>query len=66
MEQWQTYCPRCKTVVLGQRDGANHILHLLLTIFTGGLWLIPWLIIHLINSDKPFRCPYCGSDGYNG
>ncbi len=36
----------------------SHILHLLLTIVTGGLWLIVWLF--LSSSGKQFRCPYCG------
>jgi len=30
----------------------NHILHLLLSIFTGGFWIIAWAIISLENSRK--------------
>ena len=30
----------------------NHILHLVLTILTGGLWVIVWLFIGISNSNK--------------
>jgi len=30
----------------------NHILHLILTLLTGGLWLVVWIIIGVINSNK--------------
>jgi len=30
----------------------NHILHLILSIITGGLWLIVWIIIGLMNEQK--------------
>lgn len=33
----------------------NHILHLILSILTGGIWLVVWLIIGLGNSDKRIR-----------
>ena len=33
--------------------GPNHILHLLLSIFTAGLWLPVWLVVALRNKQKP-------------
>jgi hypothetical protein len=36
-------------LVKGQRP--NHVLHLLLTVFTVGLWAIVWLIVALANSQ---------------
>lgn len=30
----------------------NHLLHLVLTIFTGGFWLLPWLILSLSTSAQ--------------
>lgn len=30
----------------------NHILHLLLSIFTGGLWLVIWLFVAADNTQK--------------
>lgn len=32
-------------VLLSQRKQTNHILHLLLSILTAGLWLIVWLLV---------------------
>ena len=33
------------TVLLAQKKKTNHILHLLLSLVTGGLWLIVWLLV---------------------
>lgn len=33
-----------------QRQRTNHILHLLLSVITGGLWVPVWLIVTLINA----------------
>jgi hypothetical protein len=38
-------------VLLSQRKQTNHILHLLLSIVTGGLWLIVWLLVASSNSS---------------
>jgi len=32
-------------------NSINHVLHLILSIFTGGLWLIVWLFIGLFHSS---------------
>lgn len=32
-------------VLTNQKKNTNHILHLIMTILTGGLWLIVWLIV---------------------
>lgn len=64
-EEWQTYCPRCETVVLGRRDRPNHILHFLIFFLTCGLWVIPWFVLYLTASRKPFRCVTCGTEGVN-
>jgi hypothetical protein len=59
MEQTQKYCSDCKADVLAQRKGVNHILHLLLTIVTGGLWIIIWLVV-MLASFGGWRCSKCG------
>jgi hypothetical protein len=64
-EEWHTYRPRCQTVVLGRRDKANHLLHFIITFFTCGLWIIPWVFIAIGPEGKPFRCPRCGTAGIN-
>ena len=36
--------------VAKENKGTNHILHLLLSIFTAGLWLIVWLLVAMNNT----------------
>ena len=58
---WQEkskYCKRCQRDVLVRRKGTNHILHLLLTVLTGGLWLIVWILVSI--KIGGWRCTYCG------
>lgn len=47
-------------MVLAERQTPNHVLHLLLTFFTGGAWLIVWIILAVFTVG-PYRCPNCGS-----
>jgi hypothetical protein len=37
-------CPKCKRKTLHIQQAPNHILHLLLTVVTAGLWLIAWVL----------------------
>ena len=55
-------CPYCQAKVLARRKATNHILHLLITVFTGGLWLPVWIILSLANSADPWRCSFCGTE----
>ena len=53
------FCKMCDRQVVVSRPGTNHILHLLLSILTAGLWLIVW-----IGSAIKFggwRCSTCGN-----
>ena len=54
------YCPQCGRQVLAKQETPSHILHLLLTIFTGGLWIIVWIAVSV--RDRPWRCSQCGTD----
>jgi len=45
-------------MAIGSRP--NHVLHLILTILTGGLWLIVWIILALRRGS--LRCVRCGAD----
>jgi hypothetical protein len=58
-KQTQKYCKYCEDYVLATRRETNHILHLLLTLITGGIWFIIWIIVAM-NTDK-WRCTQCGS-----
>ena len=41
----------------------NHLLHFIITFFTCGLWIIPWVLIAVEAEFRPFRCPTCGTAG---
>lgn len=55
------YCNLCNsnTKFLGKKP--NHILHLILTIITQGLWAFVWL---MMSSD--YRCDKCGGKPKGG
>ena len=36
------------------------IVHLLLTVLTGGVWMLVWLIVEFRNQRKPGKCQICG------
>ena len=54
----QRYCLSCDRPVLAEKQRPNHILHLILSLLTCGLWLIVWLLLSLPSTP---RCPHCGS-----
>ncbi len=53
------FCSKCNKNVKVEIKTPNHVLHLLLTFFTAGLWGIVWIILTVIPHDK--RCAACGS-----
>lgn len=53
------FCKVCGKNVKITRNGRNHILHLLLTLITAGLWLLVW--IPLLLTSEPWRCNECGN-----
>ncbi|MCP4076353.1 MAG: hypothetical protein GY744_09230 [Gammaproteobacteria bacterium] len=59
MEYKSGYCKNCKENRKVERADTNHILHLLLSIITAGLWLIVWLLISV--KIGGWRCSTCGS-----
>jgi len=58
-QKTQKFCKSCDKNILAERKGTNHILHLLLCFFTGGIWIPIW-ILHSIRIGG-WRCPVCGS-----
>jgi hypothetical protein len=55
------YCEQCgRTVRLYQDPKTNHILHLLLSILTCGLWLVVWL--YKGTRAKGYYCTACGTE----
>lgn len=53
------FCHHCERKVMATAETPNHVLHLLLTLFTMGLWVIPWIIIAA--STGAYRCTKCGT-----
>lgn len=52
------WCDDCQDWQAAVSPGPNHILHLLLTLVTGGIWIIVWIFAGLVSD---FRCRECGS-----
>ncbi len=50
-------CVECKKKTMHFQEKPNHILHLLLSIITAGIWLIVWLLF--LESGDP-QCSVCG------
>ncbi len=42
-------------------DGAIHVVHALISLFSCGLWLLVWLF-HAMSASGPWRCTSCGAD----
>lgn len=53
------YCRSCGRNVLVRRKGTNHLLHLLLSLLTAGLWIIVWILCAI--KVGGWRCTVCGS-----
>jgi hypothetical protein len=58
MDQTQKYCEACGKNVLAVREGPNHVLHLILSIFTFGAWIIVWFLMSIRIGG--WRCSQCG------
>ena len=60
MRQIQLQCTGvCGELTPHNQATPNHILHLVLSVFTGGLWVVPWIAIAASN---PFaNCVRCGN-----
>lgn len=53
------FCEEEVAMVLAEKQTPNHLLHLVLTLLTAGLWVFVWAI--LIVTSGPYRCPHCGA-----
>ena len=57
-EQFMRSCAGCGVSTMHVRQKPNHILHLLLSVFTIGIWLPVWVLLSLFRG-KP-QCMTCG------
>lgn len=58
-ERKSGYCEHCNEQRVVFRHGTNHVLHLILSIITCGMWLIVWLGSAI--KIGGWRCQMCGS-----
>ena len=68
MKHTSKFCKKCDKQVLAVRtDVVNHILHLILSIFTVGFWIIIWLLLIIrdwvgsATGLSSWKCSFCGS-----
>jgi DNA-directed RNA polymerase subunit RPC12/RpoP len=59
-KQSSAFCPHCERRVLTLGTAPNHVLHLILTFFTVGLWGFIWLAVAL-GKIGGYRCSKCGT-----
>lgn len=50
------YCKNCEKKVATKTKPVNHILHLLLSIVTAGVWLLVWLLICMNPKEVCIHC----------
>ncbi len=55
--QLMKYCGKCDKKTLNIQEVPNYLLHIVLSIITGGIWLIYWV---LFISKKDPQCTACG------
>lgn len=53
------FCRACRAKVMAQAAAPSHLLHLVLSLLTAGLWLPIWLLLSA--TSGAFRCTHCGS-----
>jgi len=54
-------CKTCGQQRPFTKEKVNHVLHLILSVCTVGLWAgIVWLPLMILNMFKSWRCTFCG------
>ena len=59
-KQTNKFCRQCGTGVLAAGRTPSHVLHLVLTVLSVGLWLPIWILLALFSTGG-YRCSNCGS-----
>ena len=61
--QHMFFCRTCNKSTIHLASKPNHILHLLLSIITAGLWIPVWLLLAVTGRLKNIgECTSCGSE----
>jgi hypothetical protein len=56
-------CKGCNHKTPHLQNTPNHILHLLLTVVTAGVWLVVWFLLSMIPTSVP-TCSQCGKKSW--
>lgn len=59
LEYKSGFCEQCGQQRKVERQQTNHILHLILSVITAGIWVIIWLLTSI--KIGGWRCSECGS-----
>lgn len=59
LQQAVKRCRKCSKDVIAARNGPNHIVHLLMTVLTGGIWIVVWFLASIRGGD--WKCMTCSS-----
>jgi len=65
--QEMKYCADCQKqtlhVCIHTEERCNNLLHLVLSVFTGGLWILIWIFVWMCCEDSTTdpACTICGS-----
>lgn len=53
-------CSNCGTRRRTRKKTCNHVLHLILSIITAGLWVIIWIFEVITDASTKYNCVECG------
>lgn len=59
--QVMKYCKNCGRQTIHLQPSTSHVLHLLMTILTFGVWVIVWFLVAQSNSSQS-KCAECGRE----
>ena len=54
------WCRDCWQYRPHEKQRANHVLHLILSVCTLGAWIVVWFLVAALQGLKPYRCRECG------
>ena len=57
--QLMNFCRQCKQNTLHIQPATSHVLHLLLSIITMGVWIFVWVLVAMSNGSQR-NCTVCG------
>jgi hypothetical protein len=60
MAKERRYCPECNKKVLAEKQSSGFLLHIILIVLSGGLW-IPFALLAAMLSPSDWLCPNCGA-----